>query len=151
MERTVETDRETVSVPAGRFHEVVRVKSILQTQSADEGSEQANELYNSEKGFRDGERWMWFAPGSGIIKAEHHHANGKRTVIELMDYSLASPSHDYFPLAIGNRWNYEWRNENGDLLFKEQQRVVLEHEGKFYLAVSGYTTNVEEYSEHKYG
>jgi len=151
VERTVESNSETVSVPAGKFDGAVRVKSTFQTRTANEGSPQANEAHNRRKEFRDGEKWMWFAPGAGIVKVEHHHANGKRTVIELVDYHIAEPSDTYFPLAIGNRWNYEWRNENEELLFKEQQRVALKHEGKFYLAVSGYTTNVAEYGEHKYG
>jgi hypothetical protein len=93
---------------------------------------------------------MWFAPGAGIIKVEHHHVNGKRTIVQLMDYHIAISSDAYLPLAIGNRWRYEWRNENGELLFKTQQRAVLEHEGKFYLAYSGYTTNTKEYGRHKY-
>lgn len=151
MERVIEADNETVSVSAGEFDGVVRVKSIFQTRTANEGGPQANEVYNRKKEFRDGEKWMWFAPGAGIIKLEHHHANGKRTVIELTDYDLTEPSDDYLPLAIGNKWNYEWRDENGDLLFKVQERVVLKHDGKFYLASSGYTTNVAEYGEHQYG
>ena len=150
VERIIEADSETVSVPAGRFDGAVRVKSTFQTPVANEGSPQANEAHNLRKGYRDGEKWMWFAPGAGIIKVEHHHANGKRTVIELTDHHLTEPNNACLPLAIGNRWHYEWRNENGDLLFRSQQRVVLEHEGKFYLAESGYTTNAAEYGEHKY-
>jgi len=150
VERIIEADDETVSVPAGRFDGAVRVKSALQLPTADEGSPQANEVYNSSRGFREGERWMWFAPGIGIVKAEYHHANGKRTIIELSSYHLVEPGDSYFPLAIGNRWHYEWRSEDGDLLFKEQERVVLKHESKFYLACSGYTTNIKEYGEHKY-
>ncbi len=150
IERIIEADDETVSVPAGRFDGAIRARSILQLPTADEGSPQANEVYNSSRGFREGERWMWFAPGIGIVKAEHHHANGKRTIIELSSYHLVKPGDSYFPLAIGNRWHYEWRSEDGELLFRERERVVLEHEGKFYLACSGYTTNVEEHGEHKY-
>jgi hypothetical protein len=88
---------------------------------------------------------MWFAPGVGIVRAEHHHANGKRTFIELKNYHIKKDGNDYFPLAIGNRWNYQWRNENDELLFKEQNRVILYHEEQFYIACSGYTTNVAEY------
>lgn len=151
VERIVESDSEMVDVPAGKFDRVVRVKSIFQTRIANEGSPQANAAHNCKKQFRDGEKWMWFAPGVGIIKVEHHHINGKRTIIELTDYHLEKTGGEYLPLAIGNRWNYEWRNENGDLLFKEQHRAVSEHEGKYYLAVSGYTTNTAEYGEHQYG
>jgi hypothetical protein len=165
--RLIEATDETVSVPARMFDRCVRVKTTAQLRTANEGSPQADETYNRSTGFREGEKWMWFAPGVGIVKAEHHHANGKRTVVELTGYHLAglntgfdtpsatqpaaTPSKGlsdaYFPLAIGNWWKYEWRNESGELLFKEQGRVVLEREGWFYLACSGYTTNRAEYGE----
>ena len=137
--------REPLRVPAGEFDNCVRVKTTMRLRAANEGSPQADEIYNRSKGFREGEKWMWFAPGVGIVRLEHHHANGKRTVIELTSYQMKGDSNSYFPLAIGNRWNYEWHDENVQLLFKEQNRVILEHEGQFYIACSGYTTNVAEY------
>jgi len=147
--RLVEATDDTVSVPAGTFDRCVRVKTTVRLRAANEGSPEADETYNRSKRFREGEKWMWFAPGVGIVKAEHHHANGKRTVVRLTSCHLAEPSNTYFPFSIGNWWKYEWRNENGDLLFKEQNRVVLERDGEFYLACSGYTTNVAEYASHK--
>jgi len=145
--RLVEATDETVKVPAGAFDRCVRVKTTVRLRVANEGSPEADETYNRSKGFREGEKWMWFAPGVGIVKAEHRHANGKRTVVELTSCHLAEQNDAYFPFAIGNWWKYEWYDENGDLLFKEQNRVVLEQEGEFYLACSGYTTNVAEYGK----
>jgi RNA polymerase sigma-70 factor (ECF subfamily) len=147
VERVIKSVGETVSVPAGKFDECVQVKTTMRLRAANEGSPQANEIYNCSKGFREGEKWMWFAPGVGIVRVEHHHQNGKRTVIELTSYQIKEDSKGYFLLAIGNRWNYEWRDENSDLLFKEQNRVILEHEGQFYIACSGYTTNAAEYGK----
>jgi len=147
FERVIESIDETVSVPVGEFNNCVRVKTTMQLRAANEGSPQADEIYNRSKGFREGEKWMWFAPGVGIVRVEHHHANGKRTVIELTSYHIKEDGRGYFPLAIGNCWNYESRDENGELLFKEQNRVILEHEGQFYIACSGYTTNIAEYGK----
>ena len=147
VERVVEATDETVSVPAGNFNHCVKVKTTVQMRPANEGSPQADENYNRRKEYRAGEKWMWFQKGVGVVKAEHHHPNGKQTIIELTDYHLAEPNDAYFPISIGNRWRYEWRDENGELLFKEQERVVLEHEETFYLACSAYTTNAAEYAD----
>jgi hypothetical protein len=137
VERLLEADNETVSVPAGRFERCVQVKSTVKLRAANEGSPQADETYNRSKGFREGEKWMWFAPGVGIVKAEHNHANGKRTIVELVGYHLTESSNAYFPLAIGDLWRYEWRDENGELLFKEQDRVFYKKDGQFYIVCSG--------------
>jgi len=147
VERVIEADDEAVDVLAGRLDHCVRVKSTVKLRATNEGSPQADEVYNRRRGFGEGEKWMWFAPGVGIVKAEHHHPNGKRTTIELTSYHLAEPSDACFPLAIGNVWCYEWRDEHGDLLFKEQDRVICEVDGEFRLACSGYTTNVAEYGD----
>ncbi len=147
VERVVEAIDETVSVPAGEFNHCVKVKTTVQMRPTNEGSPQADENYNRRKEHCEGEKWMWFAKGIGIVKAEHHHPNGKQTIIKLTDYHLVEPSDAYFPISIGNRWRYEWRDENGVLLFKEQERVILKKEEEFYLACSGYTTNAAEYSK----
>ena len=146
VERFVEAIDEIVSVPAGEFNHCVKVKTTVQMRATNEGSPQADENYNLRKEYREGDKWMWFAKGIGVVKVEHHHPNGKQTTIELTDYHLVELSDTYFPISIGNRWRYEWRDENGELLFKEQERVILEHEGVFQLACSGYTT-AEEYAD----
>jgi len=147
VERSVESDDEIMTVPAGRFDKVICIKSSVQLQPDDEVTEDIKKKYEIKKGFREGEKRLWFAQGIGLIRTEHHHANGKRTVVELTDYNITNPDDSYFPLAIGNKWNYEWRNENGDLLFKERERVILKQDDGFYLACSGYTTNTDEYGK----
>jgi len=147
VEIEVEADNESLVVPAGKFDKAVRICSKYKTHAPRERDDKANEAYIIKKGFLEGERRLWFAPGIGLIKSEHQHANGKRTTIELTDYHIAESSDSYFPHSIGNRWNYEWRNEKGELTFKEQEHVVLEKDGKFYIACSGYTTNIAEYGE----
>lgn len=147
VERVVEATDETMSVPAGNFEHCVKVKTTVQMRPTSEGSPQADENYNRRKEYRAGEKWMWFQKGVGVVKVEHHHPNGKQTIIELTDYHLVESSDTYFPISIGNRWRYEWRDENGELLFKEQERVILEHKGEFHLACSAYTTNAAEYAD----
>jgi hypothetical protein len=141
----VESDNEKVAVLAGEFDKVICIRSSAQLQPNNGVTEDDRMKYEIKKGFREGEKRLWFAQGIGLIKTEHHHANGKRTVVELTDYNITNPDDSYFPLAIGNKWNYEWRNENGDLLFKERERVILKQDDGFYLACSGYTTNTDEY------
>jgi RNA polymerase sigma-70 factor (ECF subfamily) len=145
VERLIESDNELVTVPAGKFDKVICIRSSAQLQPNNGVTEDDRMKYKIKKGFREGEKRLWFAQGIGLIKTEHHHANGKRTVVELTDYNITNPDDSYFPLAIGNKWNYEWRNENGDLLFKERERVILKQDDGFYLACSGYTTNTDEY------
>ena len=145
VERLIERDNEVVTVPAGKFDKVICIKSSAQLQPNNGVTEDDRMKYEIKKGFREGEKRLWFAKGTGLIKTEHHHTNGKRTVVELTNYRINNPDDSYFPLAIGNEWNYEWRNENGDLLFKERERVILKQDDGFYLACSGYTTNTDEY------
>jgi RNA polymerase sigma-70 factor (ECF subfamily) len=149
VEIEVEADNESLVVPAGKFDKVVRICSRYLSNAPRERDDKANEAYIIKKGFLEGERRLWFVPGVGLIKSEHQHANGKKTTIELTDYHIAEPSNSYFPHSIGNRWNYDWRNEKSELTFKEQERVVIEKDGKFYLACSGYTTNAKEYGDPK--
>ena len=147
IEMEVEANDETLVVPAGKFDKAVRICSKYKTHAPRERDDKSNEAYIIQKGFLEGERRLWFAPGVGLIKSEHQHANGKKTAIELTDYHIAEPSNSFLPHSIGNRWNYDWRNEKGELTFREQDRVVLEKDGKFFLACSGYTTNFEEYGK----
>jgi RNA polymerase sigma-70 factor (ECF subfamily) len=149
VERSVESDNEIMTVPAGRFDKVICIKSSVQLQPDDGVTEDIKKKYEIKKGFREGEKRLWFAQGIGLIRTEHHHANGKRTVVELTDYNITNTDDSYFPLDIGNKWNYEWRNENGDLLFKERERVILKQDDGFYLACSGYTTNTDEYGKNE--
>jgi len=102
VERIVEATDETVTVPAGNFDSGVKVKTMVQMRPANEGSPQANEDYNRRNEYRQGEKWMWFAKGVGVAKVEHHHQNGKQTIIELTDYNLVGPSDEYLPISIGN-------------------------------------------------
>lgn len=68
-------------------------------------------LTDVEKGFFRGTRDVWYAPGVGVVLLQYHHENGDTTTAELQSYSLAKPSTDYFPLAVGDTWTYQWINE----------------------------------------
>ena len=144
-ERTVEADDECIQTPAGEFEGCVRVRTRARLRPATDGALPSPRRRPKERDYLEGEKRMWFAPGAGIARAEYDHANGQRTAAVLVEYSCSEGGDGYYPLVVGNWWRYEWRDENGELLFRSKDRVVLQEDGRFYLACSGYTTSTDEY------
>ena len=144
--RSIEAIDDRVDTPAGRFEGCVRVLTKVRLRPATDVTPFATDRYLRRRTYVEGEKRMWLAPGAGVVKAEHDHAEGKRTLIELTSCSLDGDLSGWYPLAVGSWWQYEWRDETGELLFRSRERVVLQEDCRYYLACSGYTTNQAEYA-----
>jgi len=91
-----DTDAE-VTVKAGMFTSCVVTTETFSVDSA----------YN--KGAYIAEYRRYFAPAVGLVKVVDTWHTGEVTTGELVEYVVHEPDpDDYFPLAAGDRWKFEW-------------------------------------------
>ncbi|MFC1549567.1 hypothetical protein ACFL4R_01705 [Nitrospirota bacterium] len=101
----IESVDETVSVAAGTFNGCIRLRTDI---SGDVTEFPVGWPVTAEtNAFARGTRYIWFAPGVGIVKIEYQHEDGTTSNIELTGYDV-QVSSDVIPLAEGNSWDYEW-------------------------------------------
>ena len=60
-----------------------------------------------------GEREFIYAPGVGLVKSIFVRRDDAIGMAQLTDYTISDDNEDYFPLALGNKWVYEWANKEG--------------------------------------
>ena len=109
---TVRSRTKIVTVPAGTFKNCLMLKTEIRPAAAD----------SPPTDFMSGTRYMWFAPGVGLIKVKYYHGNEKVTNILLKEYVIGRrvEKHDYFPLNKGMEWRYEWHNGYYDVIVEEE-------------------------------
>jgi len=125
---TVEDPGDTVEVPAGRFSDCVRVRAEVRTTTTGGASPDAE-----WQGHHDGVRRDWYAPGVGLVKVQFDHANSTTTRVELTDYKAGPSGNRFLPNRLGNRWQFEWRDGVGGLLFREFWRIAAKKGKTTYL------------------
>ncbi|MEM3489919.1 MAG: post-COAP-1 domain-containing protein, partial [Nitrososphaerota archaeon] len=104
---------ESITVPAGTFNCILVETTITAT----------NSLPGAD--YLSGTRQMWFADGVGLIKLVYNHRDGSVTEAKLLSHTCdPSPSGEYFPLATGNSWRYEWGNPRYTMQMKEVVTVM---------------------------
>ena len=106
---------EQVGVSAGVFSDCLKHKTVFTGAKA--GSTLRSALVN-------GARYLWFAKGIGLVKMRYEHANGVVTEAELLEYETPAEAQDYFPLQVGNMWQYKWQNDYRDEAVFETCHVV---------------------------
>lgn len=128
--RKIESKRSTVEATAGNFPDCVRVRAEIRTTFGAGGSRPDLDW----QGYHDGVCTDWYSPGVGLVKVDFHHANGKTTRINLVDYEVKDGRGSYFPNRIGNTWQFEWHDGDGKLLFREFWRIAGRKGKTTYLA-----------------
>ncbi|MFH0730221.1 MAG: DUF1566 domain-containing protein [Pseudomonadota bacterium] len=99
MKVTVKNDSEQVTVPAGTFTCVVTVEQVTAPAGYNDNSSYIKEYKR------------YFAPGVGVVKVVDTWANGDQTIGELQAYSVFdSDASDYFPMNIGDWWQFSWKS-----------------------------------------
>ena len=111
------------------------VRTEFTTQAIDSPPDSPDAIW---KGYTDGTRFDWYASGVGLAKVEYRHANGRETHVELVDLHLKRKDDSIFPRSVGSAWQYEWRDENGALLFREFWRVAAREKEAAYLGLGAY-------------
>jgi len=105
---TVSGLSETVSAGSQIFTNCLKITTTITGDGVFNGTPVSQEQNAFVRGVRD----IWFAPGVGVVKMQYKHENGFTTTAELISSTLVNnDSSDYFPLAIGNQWTYQWINE----------------------------------------
>jgi hypothetical protein len=90
---------------------------------------------------RIGTQSIWFAPNVGIVKFLYEHPNNTQTDVELVDYDVQSGESIYFPLSLGNRWQYQWQDPL--TIHRELIRVILDKgEGSYVLSCSNHIESI---------
>ena len=72
---------------------------------------------------------------------------GRRAVcddLELTHPRMGEAGNAAHPLGLGNRWQYQGRDEHGETLLRSKDRVVQQQDNPSYLACPRYTTNRAE-------
>ena len=112
---------DSVTTKAGKFDDCLKVKVAI-SPFGSAGFEKAKKHDIHDKLKRIGTQYIWLAPNVGIVKFLHEHPNDTRTEIELVDYNVRAGHSSYFPLSLGNKWQYQWQDRYG--IHRELIRVV---------------------------
>ena len=121
---TVESFDDSLTTKAGKFDGCLKLKitiSALGDSQFDIADE--NVIHDINNNLRMiGTKSIWLAPNVGVVKFLHQHFNNTQTQIELVDYQVEDGEHPYFPLSLGNKWRYQWRDAFG--VHQEVIRVI---------------------------
>ncbi len=98
---TIESNSETISVPAGEFEDCLKTKIVT--------SEEPEDCEENRCGVRE----FIYAPGVGLVKSIFVRRDGAIGIAQLTSYTVSNGNEDYFPLALGNKWTYQWADKEG--------------------------------------
>ncbi len=109
---------ESVAVSAGEFSDCLKHETVFTDADVkDTKAELRNALLN-------GNRYLWFAEGVGLVKLRYEHSNGVVTEAELLEYKIPVETQEYLPSHIGNMWTYKWQNDYRNEAAIEEWRVI---------------------------
>jgi hypothetical protein len=101
-----ESDSETVEVPAGKFSNCWKIKTVtVQTRTEAKDAKEQAKMDQNKGNCGTGERW--YAPGVGLVRYHAEQQTGVKVTIELTGYFIQGDKESYFPLAVGNWWEYK--------------------------------------------
>jgi len=106
---TIESLTETVEVSAGVFKNCLKLKAVIKIE---EGKFQRH---------GSGTVCMWFAPNVGLVEVQYSHNDGDETLTQLVSYSVKDEGDEsflYFPLQVGNNWQYQGTKRSSDFVTK---------------------------------
>ena len=106
-EREIETLSDSVATTAGRFENCLKMKVTVRSALL-EAHEAKTRMERWVVGTLTRTGFLWFAPGVGLVKAKFTNLRRMTREIELVEFSISEEGEDYLPLAVGNRWVYEW-------------------------------------------
>ena len=132
--RTLEAVDAGVRVPAGVFKACVRVRTDSDLSPYTPTSPVDPALLGWVRGIRHD----WYAPGVGLVRMEHQHANDQVTLVELTNHTVKGAQRSYLPTRIGNHWQYRWVDGDGRPWGQEVMLVASRHKRTGYLAWGGY-------------
>jgi hypothetical protein len=127
-------------VPAGDFSSCLVTTLDIQNNQPDDLSREAS----LNRDFMCSCCRAWYAPGVGLARAEIHCLNGVDATFELASYAVSSSADDYFPLAVGNRWEYVWAGLADTRLAREIYEVTGRKDETWYVASTTYGYDLKD-------
>jgi len=130
---TFESDSATVEVIAGKFTDCWKIKVVTvqpQTEATDEHHQHQIDLNKINCGTRE----MWYAPSVGLVKYRADQESGMKATIELAKYSIKDGDGDYFPLAVGNWWEYRPVAVDERYVTKNRFEVIDREENTYFVS-----------------
>jgi RNA polymerase sigma-70 factor (ECF subfamily) len=124
---TIEADNDVVLVPAGEFHNCIKVTTVASSRHLGKESKHSSQT-------------LWMAPGVGIVKfsVKVLDRENRDKDIELKEFFIPQPSQDYMPLVIGSRWRYEWSDQGFNAPTAEVYRLICQKGEDFYFSRARY-------------
>ena len=118
-----------VRVHAGTFEKCVKLKTLFERKGEDPSEHHRRlNVHNS------GERYLWFAPGVGLVKMLRRHGDGTETEIQLMAYHVLERRKAYFPLEVGTTWTYQGTNNCSEYATNDVCWGATREGDTFYIA-----------------
>ena len=117
----VERARADIHVPAGSFAKCWKLTTRI------ESAQSHKVVLGGERftaGRMTGTATTWLAPGTGLVKLRWTDSNGHAVEIVLLDADVAGGRSEVFPLAVGNRWQYQWMDGIMKVLNTDTCRVL---------------------------
>ena len=135
---TLASKCESTEVSAGRYSGCALIETTISASSEDRGLGAEVERL---RGYYAGVKKVWFAPGVGVVRLVYQHGNGCETNIQLTDCVLSQAGGGYLPLALDNRWRYEWREPDSQRQIQDLWRVASRTESEWSIAFVTRTTS----------
>ena len=128
-----ESDSEMVRTPAGEFARCWKFRVDTTQQPIEEMDEQTKRQYELNK-INCGSREFWFAPGIGLVKYRADQESGLKGTVELASYSVQNETSDYFPLAVGNWWEYRPAALHKNYVYKDRFEIIDGGNEQFFIS-----------------
>jgi len=139
---TVESFDDSVTTKAGEFDGCLKLKIVISALGVLQFVEEfgAHDIHNALRMI--GTKFIWLAPNVGVVKFLHEHVNNTRTEIELVDYHIRGGKPRYFPLTLGNSWQYQWQDEFG--IHRELMRTVLRTNDEVLVSFASHMEEIDQ-------
>ena len=130
---TFESDSETVEVIAGKFADCWRIK-VVTVQPKTEATDERHQRQLNLNKINCGTREMWYAPSVGLVKYRADQESGMKATIELAKYSIKNGGEYYFPLAVGNWWEYRPVGVDERYVTKDRFEIIDREENTYFIS-----------------
>lgn len=130
---TFESDSETVEVVAGKFTDCWKIKVVTVQPETKATNEQHQRNINLNK-INCGTREIWYAPSVGLVKYRADQESGMKATVELAKYSVQDGDGDYFPLTVGNWWEYRPVGIDKRYVTKDRYEVIDREENTYFIS-----------------
>lgn len=126
---SIESLDDVMHVPAGTFTECLKMKTVFE-----QVGEEPDDFYRRLNEYTSGEQYLWFAPGTGLVKVLRCYGDGMESEVLLTECAVPGQHGDYFPLELGASWQYQGTTNRSEYAVQDVCWVATRDEDMFYMA-----------------